>query len=89
MPQGCVGAGAGATVGPMKGGIGTASTVLDSGITVGALVVANASGSAVDPETGVLYGELFQGRVDYPEVGCRRPRVGASPRVAAKNPPPR
>ncbi|MFI1419534.1 P1 family peptidase [Streptomyces sp. NPDC020731] len=67
VPQGCVGAGTGAVVGQVKGGIGTASTVLESGITVAALVVANAAGSAVDPETGVLYGELFQGRVRYPE----------------------
>ena len=65
--EGCVGAGTGAAVGPLKGGIGTASTVLDSGITVAALVVANAAGSAMDPETGVLYGEFFQGRVNYPE----------------------
>ncbi|MEV0641025.1 P1 family peptidase [Streptomyces sp. NPDC050619] len=68
VPEGCVGAGTGAAVGPVKGGVGTASTVLDSGITVAALVVANAAGSARDPETGVLYGELFQGRVDYPEA---------------------
>ncbi|MGW1796987.1 P1 family peptidase [Streptomyces sp. NPDC001984] len=66
--EGCVGAGTGAVVGPLKGGVGTASTVLDSGITVAALVVANAAGSAMDPETGVLYGELFQGRVKYPEA---------------------
>jgi L-aminopeptidase/D-esterase-like protein len=62
-----VGAGTGAVVGSLKGGVGTASTVLDSGITVAALVVANAVGSAVDPETGVLYGELFQGPVEYPD----------------------
>ncbi|MFH8453563.1 P1 family peptidase [Streptomyces fungicidicus] len=67
VPQGCVGAGTGAVVGQLKGGVGTASTVLDSGVTVAALVVANAAGSAVDPETGVLYGELFGGRVRYPE----------------------
>ncbi|GAA3789269.1 P1 family peptidase [Streptomyces chiangmaiensis] len=66
VAEGCVGAGTGATIGPVKGGVGTASTVLDSGITVGALVVCNAVGSAVDPETGALYGELFQGRVDRP-----------------------
>jgi L-aminopeptidase/D-esterase-like protein len=68
VPEGCVGAGTGAAVGPMKGGIGTAAVVLDSGITVAALVVANAVGSVLDPETGVLYGELFQGRVTYPEA---------------------
>ncbi|AIR98900.1 P1 family peptidase [Streptomyces glaucescens] len=66
--QGCVGAGTGAVAGLLKGGVGTASTLLDSGITVGALVVANAVGSVADPETGVLYGELFGGRVDYPRA---------------------
>ncbi|MDX2681338.1 P1 family peptidase [Streptomyces sp. NY05-11A] len=66
--EGCVGAGTGAAVGPMKGGVGTAAVLLDSGITVAALVVANAVGSVLDPETGVLYGELFQGRVTYPET---------------------
>ncbi|MET9440807.1 P1 family peptidase [Streptomyces sp. NPDC006610] len=71
VPEGCVGAGTGATVGAMKGGVGTASVVLGSGITVGALVVANAAGSALDPETGVLYGELFQGRVSHPRARVR------------------
>ncbi|MGR6970978.1 P1 family peptidase [Streptomyces cynarae] len=66
VAEGCVGAGTGATVGPLKGGVGTASTVLASGITVGALVVCNAVGSAMDPETGALYGELVQGRVGRP-----------------------
>ncbi|EPD56867.1 MULTISPECIES: P1 family peptidase [Streptomyces] len=68
VQEGCVGAGTGAAVGPLKGGVGSASVVLGSGITVAALVVANAAGSAMDPETGVLYGELFQGRVDHPEA---------------------
>ncbi|MBC9729556.1 P1 family peptidase [Streptomyces sp. TRM68367] len=73
VPQGCVGAGTGAAIGRLKGGIGTASTVLDSGITVAALVVANAAGSALDTETGVLYGELGQGRrVSYPEAGVHQ-----------------
>ncbi|MEU0856026.1 P1 family peptidase [Streptomyces griseofuscus] len=67
VPQGCVGAGTGAATGRLKGGIGTASTVLESGITVAALVVANAAGSVLDPRTGVLYGELYDGRVAYPE----------------------
>lgn len=67
VAQGAVGAGAGAAVGPLKGGIGTASAVLDgSGITVAALVVANAAGSAVDPLTGVLYGRYYEGRTEYP-----------------------
>ncbi|MFF9410737.1 P1 family peptidase [Streptomyces anandii] len=88
VAEGCVGAGTGATVGPVKGGVGTASTVLDSGVTVAALVVANAAGSAVDPETGVLYGELFEGRVTYPD---RRVHEAARERLAetaARNAPP-
>ncbi|NGO73217.1 P1 family peptidase [Streptomyces boncukensis] len=58
VPQGCVGAGAGAVVGGLKGGIGTASVRLASGALVAALVAVNAAGSVTDPVTGVLYGEL-------------------------------
>ncbi|WP_418957556.1 P1 family peptidase [Streptomyces tritici] len=57
---GAVGAGTGAVVGGMKGGVGTASTLLPSGITVAALVVVNAVGSALDPATGALYGRYFE-----------------------------
>ncbi|MFI9627022.1 P1 family peptidase [Streptomyces sp. NPDC052042] len=57
VAEGCVGAGTGAVAGRLKGGVGTASVRLGSGITVGALVVVNAAGSVVDPRTGVLYGE--------------------------------
>ncbi|MFF2846751.1 P1 family peptidase [Streptomyces sp. NPDC058001] len=69
VPVGTVGAGTGSVVERLKGGVGTASVRLASGITVAALVVANAAGSAVDPETGVLYGEYFEGRVTYPAEG--------------------
>jgi L-aminopeptidase/D-esterase-like protein len=57
-PQGSVGAGAGATVGKlygieraMAGGVGTAS-VRVAGLTVGALVVVNATGDVIDPSDG-------------------------------------
>ncbi len=43
---GSVGAGAGATLADLKGGLGSASLVLESGVTVGALVAVNAVGSA-------------------------------------------
>ncbi|KIF74901.1 hydrolase [Streptomyces sp. 150FB] len=66
VAEGGVGAGTGAVVGLLKGGIGTASAVLESGITVAALVVANAAGSVVDPLTGVLYGRYLEGRPAYP-----------------------
>ena len=52
---GCVGAGTGARLGGLKGGIGSASAVLDDGTTVAALVAVNALGDAVDPVTGELH----------------------------------
>jgi L-aminopeptidase/D-esterase-like protein len=58
IKQGNVGAGTGATVGKtlgpefaMKGGLGSASTQLANDIVVGALVVVNAFGDVVDPQT--------------------------------------
>ncbi|WP_093661045.1 P1 family peptidase [Streptomyces radiopugnans] len=66
VPQGNVGAGAGAVAGGLKGGVGTASTVLPSGTTVGALAVVNAVGSTLDPATGALYGELYGRRPVFP-----------------------
>ena len=58
VPQGNVGAGTGATVGKllgpgfmMKGGLGSASTRMDDGTLVGAIVVVNALGDVIDPQT--------------------------------------
>jgi len=57
--EGSVGAGAGATVGKMRGpthsmrgGFGTASITLDNGLTIAAAVAVNAVGDIVDPATG-------------------------------------
>lgn len=50
---GTVGGGVGARAGVLKGGVGTASVTLDCGVTVGALVVLNAAGDAVNPATGL------------------------------------
>ena len=50
---GSVGAGVGARADAIKGGVGTASTTLDSGVTVGVLVVVNCVGSVADPTTGL------------------------------------
>jgi len=66
VAQGNVGAGTGAVVGGLKGGIGTASTTLPSGATVGVLAAVNAAGSALDPLTGALYGELWDGLPHVP-----------------------
>lgn len=50
---GSVGGATGARAGVLKGGLGTASTVLESGVTVGALVVVNSAGDVFDPATGL------------------------------------
>jgi L-aminopeptidase/D-esterase-like protein len=50
---GTVGAGVGARAGVLKGGVGTASTTLPSGVTIGAVVVANAAGEIADRRTGL------------------------------------
>jgi L-aminopeptidase/D-esterase-like protein len=59
--EGNVGAGAGATVGKLRGmdramksGVGTASITLDNGITIAALVVVNAIGDVIDPNTNAV-----------------------------------
>ena len=49
---GCVGAGTGAMSGGIKGGLGMASEVLASGLTVAAMVAVNSLGSVIDPATG-------------------------------------
>ena len=57
--EGNIGAGAGATVGKlrglaraMKGGTGTASITTESGLTVAAIVAVNSVGDIIDPATG-------------------------------------
>jgi L-aminopeptidase/D-esterase-like protein len=58
VPEGSVGAGAGATVGKwggnkraMKGGLGSAAIQLPSGLVVAALAAVNAAGDVIDPAT--------------------------------------
>jgi L-aminopeptidase/D-esterase-like protein len=61
VAQGSVGAGTGATISKLfdpthaiKGGLGSASMKLANGTVVGALVVVNAVGEIIDPQTGQL-----------------------------------
>ncbi len=87
VAQGNVGAGTGARVGGFKGGVGSASVVLDSGVTVAALVVANAVGWPVDLRTGELYAAQLGladefshvGRPSEAELAAARERYAAQP----------
>lgn len=81
--QGTVGAGTGARVGGLKGGVGTASTVLPDGSVVGALVVVNAVGSAVDPATGELYAARHCVDGDLPPLRLPDPDQVAAARARA------
>ena len=85
VPEGCVGAGTGATVGQLlgpeqatKSGLGTASEKVASGVIVAALVVVNAFGDVIDPKTGNILagarrrdGKGFANTVDLLKQGYR------------------
>jgi L-aminopeptidase/D-esterase-like protein len=88
VAQGGVGAGVGAVAGGLKGGIGTASAVLESGVTVAALAAVNAAGSAVDPGTGGLLGARF-GRPDEFALPVVDAAARAALRVVAESVRPR
>ncbi|HSK60818.1 MAG TPA: P1 family peptidase [Actinomycetospora sp.] len=86
--QGVVGAGTGTLVGGLKGGVGSASTVLSDGTVVAALVVANAAGSAVDPATGELWGARhgYAGDDEPPALPDDRSSLLAALQAAAAPP---
>jgi putative pantetheine hydrolase len=70
--QGTVGAGTGALSGGIKGGIGSASEILDSGITVGAIAAVNSLGSVLDPATGLPWEIRLEMAGEFGPLG-RRP----------------
>jgi L-aminopeptidase/D-esterase-like protein len=77
------GAGLGATAGAYKGGVGSASAMIDDTVCVGALVVVNAVGSPLIPGTDVFWAfPLEQGK----EFGGRR-LTGSLPEMALDLPP--
>lgn len=89
VAQGGCGAGTGAVAGGLKGGVGTASAVLDGGATVAALVVVNAAGSAVDPDTGELYGARYGLGAEFPDLRPSATGIAAlRAAVAAAHPAP-
>ncbi|MCV3737439.1 P1 family peptidase [Rhizobium sp. TRM96647] len=66
---GTVGAGAGATTATFKGGLGSASTVLGSGVTVGALVAANALGSSTIGSSRHFWAAAFEEGSEFGGLG--------------------
>ena len=77
---GTEGAGFGATVAGMKGGLGSASAVLASGVTVGALVAVNAVGEVCDAD-GRFWAAPFEIGTEFGGLGV--PEAGAVPEFPA------
>ena len=66
---GSIGAGTGALTAGLKGGLGSASTQLDNGIIVGALVAVNAMGSATLGQTGHFWAHHFEQGAEFGGLG--------------------
>lgn len=81
---GCVGAGTGAWAGSIKGGLGTASLILDSGITTAALVAANPDGEVINPATGRPWEIGLEIDGEFGRQGKRAARL--PPRPESKQP---
>ncbi|MCU0591018.1 MAG: P1 family peptidase [Desulfobacterales bacterium] len=79
MAMGCVGAGTGAVAGAVKGGLGSASLLLDSGITVAALMVVNPNGSVINPATGRPWEIGLEWAGEFGEPGRRAVRPPNQP----------
>ena len=80
---GCVGAGTGAWAGSIKGGLGTASAVLDAGITVAALAAVNSGGSVIDPASGQPWEIGLQIEQEFDPQGKRAVKLPPLPAAAA------
>ncbi len=70
---GTAGAGTGATTATLKGGLGSASFVLENGITIGALVAVNAVGSAVIGDTPHFWAAPFEEAGEFGGLGWPHP----------------
>lgn len=76
VAMGSVGAGTGCTTAGLKGGVGSASAVLPSGHTVGALVAVNALGSAVVDDGPAFWAGAFEQGGEFGAQGLASPRQG-------------
>ena len=70
---GTAGAGTGALTAGLKGGLGTASMLLDNGITIGALVAVNALGSATIGTSRHFWASPFEEDAEFGGLGMPHP----------------
>ncbi len=79
---GSIGAGCGALTGQLKGGLGSASVVLESGITVGALVAVNPFGCVTAPDAPQFWAAPFEVAGEF---GNKGPVFGLDPLAAPQS----
>lgn len=80
---GTAGAGTGALAGGIKGGLGSASQVLDSGLTVAALVAVNSLGSVIDPLSGQPWEVRLELEREFGELGRTAMKLPPGPEARA------
>lgn len=76
---GTAGAGFGAMTGDLKGGLGSASCLLPSGISVGALVAVNALGTARAGQAGQFWAAPFEQGMEFGGLGVAPPHPQEAP----------
>ncbi|MDX3924861.1 MAG: P1 family peptidase [Shinella sp.] len=81
---GTTGAAFGALTATFKGGLGSASTVLDCGVTVGALAAVNALGSATIGETRHFWAAPFEEGAEFGGLGLPSPLPGNARAIRTK-----
>ena len=81
---GTAGAGYGAMTGRWKGGLGSASAVLDSGVTVGALVAVNALGAVTMGDGPEFWAAPFEMGDEFGGLGTGRHDPAAEPAPAKR-----
>lgn len=82
---GTAGAGCGAFTAGLKGGLGSASTVLANGVTVGALVAVNACGSATVGDTQSFWAAPFEIDNEFGGLGLPNPMPANAAKVKLKH----
>jgi L-aminopeptidase/D-esterase-like protein len=85
VENGCCGAGTGALSYNIKGGLGTASIILDSGVTVAALVANNSICSVINPVSGRPWEIELEIEDEFGRQGRRAVRLPTKP-VRETNP---
>ncbi|MCV3209764.1 P1 family peptidase [Mesorhizobium sp. YC-39] len=84
FPLGTVGAGTGALSAGLKGGLGSASTVLDSGVTIGALAAVNPTGSVTIARSRYFWAAPFEIGDEFGGLGYPSPMPADARKILLK-----